>query len=177
MEDAIRSILSRVDFVPRCGNPGSLVVFEQNAYPILSSEEDANSVIFAAAEVGQGRIFITSHEAFIENFTKSAKDFGQLWSNIKKWLLKGELLNDSEIFNIENVQNISEIPAKCRLLKWLGAQNKSDLFLNQLLRDYLSAGGAIICGVCPWGTFFLYHFKNQFFDYFNQKNGLFKKNL
>ena len=150
MDDAIKRILDGVDFIPRCGNPGTLVVFEQNAYPILSCG-DVNSIIFAGAEVGHGRIFVTTHESYIENFIKSPKDFGKLWSNIKKWLLKGENINDDEILNVENFQTISQIPSNCKMLKWIGTHYKLEKFQKQLFEDYLSKGGSIICGICPWG--------------------------
>ncbi len=85
----------------KCGIPGSLVVFEQKlAYPVLTGD-DSCSVVFAAAEYGNGRVFVTSHESFISNFIRYPKDFGTLWQNIKDWLLKNETIQDEDIRSVE----------------------------------------------------------------------------
>ena len=101
MEEAIIAILNGVDAVPKCGYPGTLIVFDQkNAFPILTGD-DSSSVVFAVAEYGNGRIFVTSHEAFLTNFQKFPEDFGTLWGNIKKWLLKEEKIKDEDIKSVE----------------------------------------------------------------------------
>lgn len=101
MEDIINAILKGVEAVPKCGCPGTLIVFDQkNAFPILTGD-DLSSVVFAAAEYGNGRIFATSHEAFLTNFQKYPEDFGVLWNNIKSWLLRDKPINDDEIKSIE----------------------------------------------------------------------------
>jgi hypothetical protein len=111
------------------------------------------AVVFAAAEYGSGRIFVTSHESFIYNFTKHSKDFGVLWKNIKNWLLKNQSINydDDEIKSVEDFETVADIPDSVKILKWIGAHNKTELYIAQLLKKFVSNGGAIICGICPWG--------------------------
>lgn len=153
MREIISNIFTDVNIIPKCGLPGTLVVFEQNAYPILTGDT-ADSILFAAAEYGQGRVFVTSHEMYIENFLKNMK-FKKLWRNIKKWLTKGEEINDdkTEIRNIDEFELVSEIPNNVKILIWNGVCNKSELFINQLLKKYISNGGNLICGICPWGKY------------------------
>ncbi|CAF0709194.1 unnamed protein product [Brachionus calyciflorus] len=149
MEKAIQVILDNVIYVPKCGNPGSLIVYGSNAYPILAFE--TSSVIFAAAEYGKGRVFVTSHELYLDSFVNYPKDFGKLWSNIKRWLTNGEFVADDQIRNLSEFESVREIiQSKIKIIKWPGNLNKSEIFINQL-KKYVENGGAIMCGICPWG--------------------------
>lgn len=151
MEQAINFILNNVKYVPKCGNPGSLIVFDPNAYPILASN-DINSVIFAAAEFGKGRVFVTSHELYLENFIKYNKEFGTLWFNIKTWLNHGELVDDKEIEDISDYESVNDIlKNNVKIVKWVGTCHKNENFISNLLKRYVFNGGAVICGICPWG--------------------------
>ena len=144
-----------IKFYSLIGQPGSLIVFDHNAHPILTAD-DSSSVVFAAAQVGAGRVFITSHEAYIHHFMHNTHDFGRLWSNIKNWLYNTdgsvEHTND-QIGDIENYELVEDIPSQVKLLKWIGTQNKTELFTHQLLKKYVQTGGSIICGICPWGSY------------------------
>lgn len=103
MENTIDAILKGVDYVPKCvRNPGTITVFDsKTAYPILTGD-DSSSVVFAAAEYGNGRIFVTSHELFLTHFLKSPNnEFDVLWANIKKWLLRDNYLEDELIKSVE----------------------------------------------------------------------------
>lgn len=134
-----------------------MVVFEPHAYGILTGK-DKNSLLFAAAEYGKGRIFTVAHESYLENFDKHPEYFEPLWSNIKRWLVNGELTEDA-IANVEQFDSANDIPANVRLLKWIGTVNKTELFINQLLKRFVSGGGAVLCGVCPWGWLNISHGK------------------
>ena len=149
MESPLKEILKNITNVPKYGNPGSLIVFEPNAYPILSiSENGTSSIIFAAAEIGQGRIFVTSSDKYIENFFKNSPDSALLWTNIKLWLTRGKFVKNEEIPNISIFDSVSDI--NVQLVKWIGTDtHKSELFLTQLLKKYLMSGGSLICGMCP----------------------------
>ena len=150
MEEAIATILRNVDQVPKCGHPGTFVVFDSHAYPILTGT-DSSDILLAAAEYGLGRVIAISHEAYIEKFIKNQQKFEPLWSNIKNWLSKGEPICDEDIKSMESFESISEIDANVKILIWNGTFNKSELFINQLLKKYVSTGGSVLCGICPWG--------------------------
>ena len=134
---------------------GTLVVFEPHAYAILSSKSKS-SLLFAAAEYGKGRIFAVGHESYLDNFSKHSEYFEPLWSNIKRWLAKDDVksepsITDDEIASIDQFESVSDIPANVKIIKWVGTVNKTELFINQLLKKFVNNGGAVLCGVCPWG--------------------------
>ena len=161
MEQTISSILDGIDYVPKVANPGTLITFESNSYPILTGDTVCD-IVFGAAEVGSGKVFVTTHELYIEHFLNMSNDFGKLWSNIKSWLCnnKQELIEE-DIRNIDEYDSVMDIPNDVKLIKWIGTCHKSDLFLNQLLKKYVMNGGNLICGICPWGKkgyFFLIFF-------------------
>lgn len=152
MEERINSILDKVRFVPKCGAPGNLVVFGPTAFPILTGN-DLSSVIFAAAEYGNGRVFVTSHELYLTNFTKYPKEFSNLWKNIKTWLSKNQIIDEeNDIKNIEEFTSSSELLKLApKIVVWSGHVHKNEMFVDQLLKKYVQYGGAVLCGLCPWG--------------------------
>ncbi|RNA39892.1 TRPM8 channel-associated factor 2-like [Brachionus plicatilis] len=152
MEKVINSILNEVKYVPKCGAPGNLVVFGPNALPILTGS-DCSSVIFAAAEYGKGRVFVTSHELYLTNFTKFPKEFSNLWQNIKNWLTKDQIIDDeNDIKNIEDFTSSSElIKSAPKIVKWNGSAHINEIFVDQFLKKYVQNGGSVLCGLCPWG--------------------------
>lgn len=149
MDSAIKAIFKNVNEFPKLGYPGNILVFGLNAYPIYASND--TTVIFAAIEYGNGRIFVASHELYLQKFLKKSSDFQVLWSNIKEWLTNGELIEDDrDILSVVDYESISQIPFNAKILYWLGTQNKSDIFIDEML-NYVYNGGRLLCGVCPWG--------------------------
>jgi hypothetical protein len=152
MEEAINSILKGVTQLPKCGHPGTFVVFDSNAYPILACNDPCD-IVLAAADYGQGRVVAVSHEAYVEKFLKNSPKLEPLWSNVKSWLTKCDTsLCDQDIQSIENYESVSDIPANVKIIAWNGNINKSELFINQLLKKFVSNGGSVLCGICPWGN-------------------------
>lgn len=139
-----------------------MVVFEPHAYAILSGKTKS-SLLFAAAEYGRGRIFAVAHESYLDSMVKHPDYFEPLWSNIKRWLTHDDTTptnttttatttTDDEIVNLEQFESVSDIPSHVRLVKWIGTVNKTELFINQLLKKFVSNGGGVLCAVCPWGA-------------------------
>jgi hypothetical protein len=159
MEEALRNILSGVRSVPKYGQPGSLVVFDQNAYPILTGDE-TGSVLFAAAEIGQGRVFVCTHELYIEHFLEYTNEVRQLWKNVKFWLTKGKFVRNQDIQSISSYQSVVDIPEEVKLIKWLGTDNKTELFINQFLKKFIANGGAVLCAMSPESKQNLFHLFN-----------------
>lgn len=159
----IEAILRGIDEIPKLGSPGSLVVFEPNAYPILTGD-NTRSIVFAAAEIGLGRVFATSHEAYIEAMLRAGAphrsvlsedeySIALLWRNVKNWLCHGEAMGDGEpVESVEAYNTVQDIPSSVRVVSWIGTINKTELFIAQL-RKYIMNGGSLICGICPWGRY------------------------
>lgn len=111
--------------------------------------------MFAAAEYGKGRIFAVAHESYLENFLKHPEYFDPLWANIKRWLANSstatEEVSNEAIVDIDKFESVSDIPSDVKILRWIGTVNKTELYINQLLKKFVSNGGSVLCGVCPWG--------------------------
>ena len=60
------AILDGVEKISRFGVPGRQVVCGDNAEPILTAGSPKN-VLISAAELGQGRIVVFSHDAYVHN--------------------------------------------------------------------------------------------------------------
>jgi hypothetical protein len=152
MEDALRIILEKVEKIPyyidEIHHTGTFVVFDSNAYPIVTSN-DSFDVLFAAAEYDGGRIFATSHELYLDKFLE-LESSDQFYSNIKSWLSHGEKeITPDNILRIENIESVNDITHNVKIIIWNGIVNKSELFIIQLLKKYVSNGGSILCGASP----------------------------
>ena len=53
--------------------------------------------------------------------------------------------------SLKEYESVSDIPENVRLLRWNGVINKTELYIAQLLKKFVSNGGAVICGCCAWG--------------------------
>ena len=60
------AILDGVEKIPRFGTPGRQVVIGEKAEPILTGDSPKN-VLISAAELGQGRIIVFSHDSYVHN--------------------------------------------------------------------------------------------------------------
>lgn len=158
MNETVKFLLNGVRTVPKCANPGTLVVFEQTAYPIVcgGGKDKSSGVLFAAAEYGKGRVFVVSHESYLDKFAQLPDVFEPLWTNVKHWLTREANYTDERIRNIEEFETVADIPSDVKLVKWVGVHNKTELFISQLLKKYVLYGGSVVCGVCPWGMFTLF---------------------
>jgi hypothetical protein len=102
------------------------VVFGEKAVPILTGDT-ASCVVFAAAQYGRGRLFVTGHEAYMAHFVEGTPAFAQLWRNVKRWLLGAAAEGAAEgaaedadmtIPSIESYELVADIPAHVRLVRW-----------------------------------------------------------
>lgn len=78
--------------------PGTLAVFGEKAFVVLTGQEKGNHVpLAAAAALGKGRIFVIGHEAFVSAAARSANpakgenvgDNALLLANVVYWLRNG----------------------------------------------------------------------------------------
>ena len=157
---AIASILHGIDEIPKYGRnkEDSLVVFDSSAWPILTSGNDEACVVFAAAQLGKGRVFACAHHLYVDHLTTKPvlASLEKLGANIRSWLLENEcdkaLTYSDDIPSVEYFESVMDIPSSVRLLKWTGQHHKTDLFISQLLRKYvINNGGALLCGASPSG--------------------------
>ncbi len=150
--NAITSGLSRLS---RIGTPGQVVVFGMNASVIVVGDS-INDVLISAGEVGNGRVVVTTHGGYGENFTagrNSDSSIRTLHANIKGWLIRGSVYNSSNIMDIEAYLNSKNATAK-KMVKilhstepirdWTGPQ------INSVL-SFVRNGGGLFVSTTPWG--------------------------
>ena len=145
-----KEILSGVTSVPRYGTPGPMIVFGNNSEPIMTN---INAEIFiSAAELGSGRVVVFSQDGYTLEFLKSQPKDGvaQLVKNTKSWVTKGTPVSDSQVVDMNLYDDFDKIPSTVKILVWIGTKDRTEVFFDKLIA-WLSGGGAMVCGVTPWG--------------------------
>lgn len=152
------SLLKNVLVIPKYGIPGTLLVWGNKCEPILSSE-NGTDVVMAAAEMGQGRVVIFSHDGYTNAFFENAdEEMKQLNKNIAAWVLKPEKKDCSsnirkiKIDQYNDLDFLKEIE-KNSILVWSlpsASQIGDETFLTGIT-NFVHNGGAMVLGVCPWG--------------------------
>ncbi|XP_066296637.1 TRPM8 channel-associated factor 2-like [Branchiostoma lanceolatum] len=138
-------LLKDVDTVPKVGVPGNIVVFGDQAEPILL--DDRGRAIMAAATYGSGRIVAFSHNGYIKQFREGKdKKFETLNRNIRTWLGMKE---GDDVTDASNIKDAAEIP-KSGVLLVAGGGDKGKKLIPDVLK-FVKEGGGLLCGVCPWG--------------------------
>ncbi|CAL4085913.1 unnamed protein product, partial [Meganyctiphanes norvegica] len=125
--------------------PGTMIVYGENATPILTTVKPSN-VIMTAATLGLGRVIVCTHTIFGEEIIKPCR-FPKLSENLRNWLTNKEKVNDSEIMCIDNC---NMFPVNKKIIVWKGASNKNAKFLSDL-KSFILNGGALLCAHTPWG--------------------------
>jgi hypothetical protein len=150
MENRPQDLINNIDYVTKLDVPGSLIVYGSHSFPLLAFND---LIIFAGAQYGLGRVFVTSHEkyvsAILKNATLAKNEFEKIWLNLNDWF-GISLCSIEDIKNVANIDNMSTISTRTKLLYWIGTYQKSNEFLNDL-KSYIKNGGNLVCGVCPWG--------------------------
>ena len=142
-------ILKGISVLPIKGKSEGLIVFRENAEPILtgSTEEE---VFIAAAEIGKGRIV-----AIAENFNNSIcspdikrteSAISLLNNNIKKWLTRGTFQKGNIIINANEKVNKPKLMSS-KIVIYQGGENKIPL---KDLTDFVRTGGALLHCFTPW---------------------------
>ncbi|XP_035697568.1 TRPM8 channel-associated factor 2-like [Branchiostoma floridae] len=138
-------LLKDVTTVPKVGVPGNIVVFGDQAEPILL--DDRGRAIMAAATYGSGKIVAFSHNGYIKQFREGKnKKFEDLNRNIRTWLGMKE---GDDVTDASNIKEAAEIP-KSGVLLVAGGGDKGKKLIPDVLK-FVREGGGLLCGVCPWG--------------------------
>ncbi|CAL4139916.1 unnamed protein product [Meganyctiphanes norvegica] len=142
----IKELLQGVDDV-NIGNvdPGTIIVYGEHARPVLTTDNPWE-VIIAAAVYGHGRIVICSHGSFCTDFIKPKKS-KTFMENIKQWLLNGKECDETER---EILDSLETFPVDKKRLLWKDCNDKDEKFLEEL-DEFISNGGGLFIGHCPWG--------------------------
>lgn len=155
MCDARKSILDGVQEISRPDSitPGTMTVHGTNPVEIMTNKE--GQVLIGAGQLGRGRVVVFSHDWYTWLFINYPTTDAKLVQNVKSWLTYGFYKDDSEIQHLDNYDNFDDIPDTCKILVWVGMQEKSGIFYEKM-KIWLRNGGGMVCGATPWGYLQLY---------------------
>jgi hypothetical protein len=154
IEDAL---FDGLDEIPVDGCPGTLIITDCKAKPLLTANHKAANVIFGAVEYGMGKIFVASHDSFIEWFDKDEHKANELKAkmirNLTKWLTTSQVNDDHDVdkpmLNL-NDYNTDTCLTDFKILKWIQDTNVDEQLKLKIL-EYLHNGGSLAIGCTPWG--------------------------
>ena len=157
-EDDRAAILGGVERLERHGVPGTLVVFGDEAFPVITAN-DPPEAMAAAARFGKGRVVAVAHGAYLEPGTLARKESGaaRLFSGALRWaadqdgpLAVGILGADGGLADLLSAEGHIVRPGlDVDVLIWRsGGEEASE---QQAIREFVAAGGGLISAVCPWG--------------------------
>ncbi|XP_078616171.1 TRPM8 channel-associated factor 1-like [Branchiostoma floridae x Branchiostoma japonicum] len=136
-------ILRGISSVPTIGVPGRLACFEDCAEPILP--DDSGQPVIAAAQIGKGAIIVFSHDGYMEKFKQNDENFCQLFNNCMSWLN----VDRKMVVYDENISKASQLP-KSGALVVVGGGDCLEKLVPDVVK-FLTNGGHLIGGICPWG--------------------------
>ncbi|XP_078696217.1 TRPM8 channel-associated factor 1-like isoform X1 [Branchiostoma floridae x Branchiostoma belcheri] len=136
-------ILRGVSSVPTIGVPGHLVCLEDCAEPILL--DDSGQPAMAAARIGKGAIIAFSHDGYMGEFKQNNQNFCQLFNNCLSWL---KVERETVVYD-EDISEASQLP-KLGALVVVGGGNSLEKLVPDIV-TFLTNGGRLIGGICPWG--------------------------
>ena len=174
-------ILSGLTLVPTCGSPGTMVILNDKAEAVFTGNS-SGEVFLAAAEYGNGRVFICTHDKYYYWLDDSASDSNsnsdcdsetedqdeddgvnfndkriEFMNNVKKWLIKSEDLSNLKMLDVENIvlSDYGIDRNEYKLVKWCQDSHVSEEQQIMLL-EYVNSGGSLIAAVTPWGFLSIY---------------------
>lgn len=153
MSDARGAILAGVGYISRPGIPGTILVHGTNAVAVMTNKRA--EVIIGSGQIDSGRVVVFSHDGYTHQFLKPPTSDQQLVKNVKNWVTNGSYTDDSEIQDVDNYYDFNDIPQTCKILVWIGMQEKSEEFYEKM-KIWMRNGGGMVCGATPWGYLQIY---------------------
>ncbi|MFH0945967.1 MAG: M60 family metallopeptidase [Planctomycetota bacterium] len=165
-DDADRkSILGELELLERHGVPGTILVFGDDAFAVLTANDPPEAVV-AAARFGGGRVVAFAHNAYIDSSTLKNRDTGTsrlfegalAWSAQKEDALRiGILGRDAALaplleeagHTVHQEIRPGDGP-EVDVLVWKNGIGQDEA-VQEAIRAFVREGGGLIAAVCPWG--------------------------
>lgn len=140
-------ILNGLSELPVSGAPGIMLVNGEKTQAVFTGENPAD-VFLAAAEYGEGRIFVASHDVYLHWWrTKATGLEGDLINRIVQWLTRGSGADDTNTIEVSKLNDDADLSSyKLIVLSYERFNEK----INENLRVYVEDGGALFCSLTPW---------------------------
>lgn len=147
--------------IARPGIPGTLCVYGEDAFAVLTSGDKHPRAVAAAGLVGEGRSFAIAHDGY-----RGAQHFEEeqgLMRAALRWLQAGEspgkvsLLTPHAGFQETLIGlGFEVVPFDLKTLPelqilFVGGEFRLPLEQEVVVQDWIVSGGALCATVCPWG--------------------------
>lgn len=160
------ALLGGVETLERLGVPGSIAVFGERAFAVLTGGEEPLAVV-AAARLGAGRIVAFGHGAYLEAAVlgEEGSGAGRLARNAVRWCAQ-----DAEAPRVAALGTVppplaaalaregialgriddAPAPGELDVLVWAdGRVGEPELAAR--IRAFVEGGGGLLVALCPWG--------------------------
>jgi len=143
------SILKGIKVLPSYGTAGRIVVFGNQAEPILTGT-NAEKLLVAAAAFGKGRIVAISKYDYSAAFSQEDRNQRGTWKefhdNLKQWLTKGTFEKNDSIINARDEVNLEKLRSS-KIVLYNGGKVKID---SADLTEFVRNGGGLLHTETNW---------------------------
>ncbi|XP_013774531.1 TRPM8 channel-associated factor homolog [Limulus polyphemus] len=143
-------ILKGISSVRREGIPGTIVVWGDNAEPILTGQKEKD-ILIAAAEYGKGRVVLFTHTSYGNAFESNQSWFSQLRGNVINWLVKGQNPQNVKLIRVKGGTTfpVLKVNENIAIVHSSGRAESPSFF--QKVENFVLSGGALFIAETPWG--------------------------
>ncbi len=158
-EDRTR-LLHGVEAIERLGVPGTIAVFGDEAFVVLTARGPV--ALAAAARYGEGRAFAIAHGAYLGAglLGQEGSGAGRLYRDALAWaggregplrigLVRGGLARAMEELGHAAMPGLEDEAGPCDVAMVHEAEGSEERAAG--IRAFVEAGGGVIAGACPWG--------------------------
>src|SRR6218665_3619828 len=144
-----KTFLKGIKVLPSYGRAGKIVVFGNQAEPILTGTK-AEDVLIAAAAFGKGRIVAISKYDYSAAFSQEDRNQRGTWKefhdNLKQWLTKGTFEKNDSIINARDEVNLEKLRSS-KIVLYNGGKVKID---SADLTEFVRNGGGLLHTETNW---------------------------
>lgn len=160
----ITELVQNVSEISAPGVPGAIAVFGENAFPVVLSKGDNNTLmpVIAATTYGKGRVVAFGHTGYFDTDTLKQLDTQRLMLNVIKWCAQGKSTHRLGFLGNEQLRNhftSLSFDAKTAQLEnnlenfdiiFIDHRDLSKQQQNKLL-SFVKNGSALVVSSTGWG--------------------------
>lgn len=159
-------LLRGIEALERLGVPGSIAVFGEDAFAVLTGGAEPLALV-AAARLGRGRVVAIAHGAYVEAPLVGEEGSGaeRLARNAVRWCAKGAEAPRVGLLGGRHAPLAAALardgieaapldrpprPGECDVLVWADGR-VGEPQLADAIRAFVEEGGGLVVALCPWG--------------------------